>query len=178
MAKGMWTAVGLSRDLEPGTAMGVIVEGREWALWRGRSGRAHLWEDRCPQAGIKVSFGLKPPETLRDRGLPVVESGGLIWACFGETAPQPPEFSAALPAHSEAFDAPLNVMLDAIGPSTAVPHAHARLVERDGDRWLVAGHSVERAKCVLHIAAFGGADSARCAARWAARLAQDVLEPA
>ena len=41
-----WTAIGLSRDLEPGAATGVVVDGREWALWRGVSGRLHLWEDR------------------------------------------------------------------------------------------------------------------------------------
>ena len=210
MAEAEWTAVGLSRDLEPGAAIGVVVEGREWALWRGRSGRAHLWEDRCPHAGMKVSLGfvrgdklgclfhgwqfdesgqctriptapdLTPPDTLRLRGLPVVESGGMIWACFAEVVPPPPALTAALPARSVAFDAPLRVMLAALGPAERVAHARdAFVVQSDGERWLVAGQSAEAGRCVLHVCALGGgAEAARRASRWALRLRQECLEPA
>ena len=60
-----WTAVGLSGDWEPGAVAGVIVEGREWALWRGVSGKAHIWEDRCPHRGMRLSFGLRARRPAR-----------------------------------------------------------------------------------------------------------------
>ena len=59
-----WTAVALSRDLEPGAVTGVIVDGREWALWRSETGRAHIWEDRCPHRGMRMSFGFVRGERL------------------------------------------------------------------------------------------------------------------
>jgi nitrite reductase/ring-hydroxylating ferredoxin subunit len=149
----LWTAIGLSRDLPPGATAGVIVEGREWALWRGVSGRAQLWEDRCPHRGMRLSFGfvrgdrlgclyhgwqydeggrckyipahpdLDPPDTIRVGVAPVTESGGVIWGCLEGEAPSAPELPEATPVRSLYVDAPLAAALAALGPAAATPGA-------------------------------------------------------
>ena len=52
-----WCAVALSADLEPGTSAGTRIDGIELVVWRDLSGRAHVWEDRCPHRGMRLSFG-------------------------------------------------------------------------------------------------------------------------
>ena len=208
MAEAGWTAIGLSRDLEPGAATGVIVDGREWALWRGVSGRLRLWEDRCPHRGMRLSLGfvrddhfgclyhgwqydesgqcthipahpeMKPPAAIRIRGVPVTESGGVIWACFADDPPAPPQFPGAIPVRSLHLDAPLAEATAALGVATPAPGAgDAYRVEFEGDDWLVAAQKVDDNHSALHIAAFGDADSVRRAAHWAAAL-RPSLEPA
>lgn len=137
MAEGLWTAVGLSSDLEPGAVAGVIVEGAEWALWRGMSGKARFWEDRCPHRGMRLSLGfvrgdrlgclhhgwqydeagrcryipahpeLEPPATIGIPSWRVAESGGLIWAAPGAPNVEAPPFAEGLPVRSLYLDAPL-----------------------------------------------------------------------
>lgn len=208
MAESAWTAIGLTRDLRPGGATGVVVEGREWALWRGVSGRPHLWEDRCPHRGMHMSHGfvrgdrfgclyhgwqydesgqcahipaqpeIKPPAAVRIRGVPVAESGGVIWACFADDPPAPPEFGDAVPVHSLFFDAPLCAAKAALGAAKqAWEAADAYRVEVENDIWLAAGHIIDDRHSALHIAAFGGAESVRRAIRWAGGL-RLALEPA
>lgn len=52
-----WVPVALSASIELGTSAGAIVEGREIVVWRDNSGNAHVWEDRCPHRGMRLSFG-------------------------------------------------------------------------------------------------------------------------
>lgn len=52
-----WVPVALSSTLEAGTSTGAIVVGREIVVWRDSSGEAHVWEDRCPHRGMRMSFG-------------------------------------------------------------------------------------------------------------------------
>jgi nitrite reductase/ring-hydroxylating ferredoxin subunit len=201
VAGAVWTAIGLSRDLEAGAATGVIVSGQEWALWRGVSGRAHLWEDRCPHRGMRLSLGfvredrfgclyhgwqydetgqcrlipahpdLTPPASIRIRGRAVAESGGLIWACFADDPPAPPDFAGALPVRSLYLDAPLAAAKAALGAASPAPGAGDAVLVGN---WLVAGQIVDDGRCALHIAAFGGEDSVRRAALWAAGLRYEV----
>jgi nitrite reductase/ring-hydroxylating ferredoxin subunit len=149
MAEGGWTAVGLSRDLEPGAVAGVIIEGREWALWRSESGRAHLWEDRCPHRGMRLSFGfvrgdrigclyhgwqydeagqcrfipahpeLDVPATIRVPAYEIAESGAMLWATFAAATSPPPTFSAALPVRSLYLDAALSDALKVLSEMAA-----------------------------------------------------------
>lgn len=52
-----WVPVALSSSIEAGTSTGAIVEGSEIVVWRDNSGKAHVWEDRCPHRGMRLSFG-------------------------------------------------------------------------------------------------------------------------
>ncbi len=52
-----WVPVALSASIEPGTSAGAVVEGSEIVVWRDNSGNAHVWEDRCPHRGMRLSFG-------------------------------------------------------------------------------------------------------------------------
>lgn len=52
-----WYPVALSASIEPGSSSGTHVGGRELVVWRDNSGVAHVWEDRCPHRGMKLSFG-------------------------------------------------------------------------------------------------------------------------
>ncbi len=52
-----WCAVALSADLEPGMPAGTRLDGSELVVWRDQAGQAHVWEDRCPHRGMRLSFG-------------------------------------------------------------------------------------------------------------------------
>jgi len=56
LAEG-WVPVALSSSIEAGTSAGAVVEGQEIVVWRDNSGKAHVWEDRCPHRGMRMSFG-------------------------------------------------------------------------------------------------------------------------
>jgi nitrite reductase/ring-hydroxylating ferredoxin subunit len=43
--------------LEAGTSTGTRVHGQELVVWRDITGAAHVWEDRCPHRGMRLSFG-------------------------------------------------------------------------------------------------------------------------
>lgn len=52
-----WVPVSLVRDIEPGASKGTMVNGDEIVIWRDIAGTMHIWEDRCPHRGMKLSFG-------------------------------------------------------------------------------------------------------------------------
>ena len=59
-----WIAVGLSADLLPSMAMPGRVTGTDLAIWRAASGQVHIWGDRCPHRGMRLSHGFVRDETL------------------------------------------------------------------------------------------------------------------
>lgn len=109
-----WYPLALSRDVAAGTSAGTRVEGQEFVVWRDSKGAAHVWEDRCPHRGMKMSFGfvrgdhiaclyhgweydtagqcryipahpdLEVPKTIKIPRFAVTEAGGIIWGCFNE----------------------------------------------------------------------------------------------
>ena len=115
-----WSAIALSGDIEPGTAAGTRLSGRELVIWRDAAGEAHVFDDRCPHRGMKLSLGfvrgaeiaclyhgwrydraglcraipahpdLKVPATIRVARYPVSEQLGLIWVSLAEGDPLPP----------------------------------------------------------------------------------------
>jgi nitrite reductase/ring-hydroxylating ferredoxin subunit len=52
-----WIPVALSADIEAGTSAGTLVNGEERVVWRDDKGAIHVWEDRCPHRGMKLSLG-------------------------------------------------------------------------------------------------------------------------
>jgi phenylpropionate dioxygenase-like ring-hydroxylating dioxygenase large terminal subunit len=53
----LWIPVALSADIEAGTSAGTLVNGEERVVWRDDKGAIHVWEDRCPHRGMRMSFG-------------------------------------------------------------------------------------------------------------------------
>ena len=58
-----WTPIALGRDVPAGVTRAVLLDGRELVIWRGNGG-AHVWEDRCPHRGMRLSLGF-----VRDNSL-------------------------------------------------------------------------------------------------------------
>lgn len=52
-----WIPVALSADIEADTSAGTLVNGEERVVWRDDKGEIHVWEDRCPHRGMRMSFG-------------------------------------------------------------------------------------------------------------------------
>lgn len=52
-----WIPLSLSHDIEAGSSAGAVLNGAEVVVWRDTDGRPHIWEDRCPHRGMKLSFG-------------------------------------------------------------------------------------------------------------------------
>jgi nitrite reductase/ring-hydroxylating ferredoxin subunit len=120
-----WVPVALSNSIEPGTSTGAVVEGAEIVVWRDTSGAAHVWEDRCPHRGMRLSFGfvrgdhiaclyhgwqydaagqcrhipahpeLDVPATIRVSTFGTEERYGTVWATSAADAPMPVLASAS-----------------------------------------------------------------------------------
>jgi len=112
MTTGVWHPIALSVSIEPGSSAGTHVGGRELVVWRDNSGVAHVWEDRCPHRGMKLSFGfvrgdhiaclyhgwqydtagqcryipahpdLKVPRSITVATYRTAEASGMIWAAI------------------------------------------------------------------------------------------------
>jgi len=110
-----WIPVGLSASFEPATSTGTHVDGKELVVWRDQNGQSHVWEDRCPHRGMRLSFGfvrgdhiaclyhgwqfnaegqcqyipahpqLDVPKTIKVPRYETIESAGMIWTRLAET---------------------------------------------------------------------------------------------
>ena len=110
-----WHPVGLSHSVEAGSSAGTRLFGRELVVWRDSKGVAHVWEDRCPHRGMKLSFGfvrgdhiaclyhgwqyngvghcqyipahpdLEVPNTIKVPVYPAHERSGMIWTNLSPT---------------------------------------------------------------------------------------------
>lgn len=115
-----WFAVALSGGVETGTSSGTRLLGEEIVVWRDGTGAPHIWEDRCPHRGMRLSFGyvrsdriaclyhgwqygtdghclyvpahpdLKVPPTITTWRHSCREEMGMIWAHLREAADAPP----------------------------------------------------------------------------------------
>lgn len=120
-----WVPVALSSSIEAGTSTGAIVEGSEIVVWRDNSGNAHVWEDRCPHRGMRLSFGfvrgdhiaclyhgwqydtaghcryipahptLEVPDTIKVPTYQVQEEYGIVWTTTASECPFPDAGPAA-----------------------------------------------------------------------------------
>ena len=57
MSAAAWHPLCLSASIEPSTSAGAKLFGHELVVWRDGAGNAHVWEDRCPHRGMRLSFG-------------------------------------------------------------------------------------------------------------------------
>jgi nitrite reductase/ring-hydroxylating ferredoxin subunit len=127
MNEDRWVPVALSSSIEPSTSAGAVIGGAELVVWRDSKGAAHVWEDRCPHRGMRLSFGfvrgdhiaclyhgweydtggqcqyipahpkLEVPETIKVKTYATEEQDRLIWTRLAEGA-DPADIPAIGPA--------------------------------------------------------------------------------
>jgi nitrite reductase/ring-hydroxylating ferredoxin subunit len=115
-----WHPVGLSHSIEAGSSAGTRLFDQELVVWRDTGGMAHVWEDRCPHRGMKLSFGfvrgdhiaclyhgwqydrrgycryipahpdLEVPKTFKVPVYLTQEQGGMIWTTLSGNPPPLP----------------------------------------------------------------------------------------
>jgi len=205
-----WYPLALSEGVAAGTSAGVVLLEQEIVVWRDSAGKAHAWEDRCPHRGMKLSFGfvrgdhiaclyhgweyaadgqcrlipahpkLEVPKTICARTYPAAESGGMIWAGFGETG-EPPSLPEATGVRSLYVDQGIEAVLAALPVAfgaTAL-NGSAPLVTLDTPHGPlgIGLHQIDAAHTALHITVAGSATPETLAtiARAATRL-RDTLE--
>lgn len=57
--------VALSANIHCGDVHPIELDGVELVLWRDHDGIAHVWGDRCPHRGMRLSFGIVRDNSLR-----------------------------------------------------------------------------------------------------------------
>jgi phenylpropionate dioxygenase-like ring-hydroxylating dioxygenase large terminal subunit len=154
-----WHPVALAAGLEPGTAEGTRLFGRELVVWRDESGQSHVWEDRCPHRGMRLSFGfvrgdrlaclyhgwqfdgagqcrhipshpaLTVPGTIRAPVEPSAERLGMVWTGAG---PGLPPDEPMVPVRSLALRAPAEAVLAALATVQDGPFGAGLLAEPTG----------------------------------------------
>ncbi len=175
-----WTPIALSRDVPAGVTRAVIVEGAELVIWRG-DGSAHVWEDRCPHRGMRLSLGfvrdnslnclyhgwqygasssciripahpdLAVSPTIKANAYESAEAGGLIWVRIAGAEPLPALDENVTPVLS------LAVEVDGLdGANLAMPFEGGQLHLR----W----HKVGPGRIMVHAVMAGSGDLARAAA--------------
>lgn len=111
-----WLAVHRSEDLEKGHAKPIRIMSEDFALYRGESGRAQVFDYRCPHRGAQLHLGWiegddirclyhgwkfdssgqcvempaedeNYPRKVKAKSYPTREHMGLVYAYFGEGAP-------------------------------------------------------------------------------------------
>jgi nitrite reductase/ring-hydroxylating ferredoxin subunit len=118
-----WYPVSLSEGLEAGRSAGTRLFDKEFVIWRDAHGVAHVWEDRCPHRGMRLSFGfvrgshiaciyhgwqydsngqcqfipahpaLSVPSSIRVATYPCVEQLGIAWMYSDSNVTTPPELA-------------------------------------------------------------------------------------
>ena len=137
MTRPGWHPLALSADIERGTSAGTRVNEAELVVWRDHSGVAHVWEDRCPHRGMRLSFGfvrndqlaclyhgwqfdgsgrcrlipahpaLRVPSTIHATPHESAEGFGMIWVRIGDPDAMPMDETEAVGVRS------LNLLVDA-----------------------------------------------------------------
>ncbi|QLF68387.1 Rieske (2Fe-2S) protein [Peteryoungia desertarenae] len=146
-----WIPVALSSSIEMGTSAGTRIFGEERVVWRDDKGNVHVWEDRCPHRGMRMSFGfvrgdhiaclyhgwrydrtgqcshipahpdLDVPKTIKVPTFEAEEAGGIIWC-----KPTDEDGNSPLPLLPEKVASVRSVYVDAslAGSSEALLASH------------------------------------------------------
>jgi phenylpropionate dioxygenase-like ring-hydroxylating dioxygenase large terminal subunit len=186
VAEAGWHPVALAAGIAPGTSAGTRLFGRELVVWRDAAGQSHVWEDRCPHRGMRLSFGfvrgdqiaclyhgwqfdaaghcthipshpaLKVPSTIRAPVEPSVERLGMIWTGAG---PDLPPDQPVTPVRSIALHAPADRVFAALAPRT---RTGSLVTLQEGALQLAAAvQPLSETESTLHIAILGDAAHSR-----------------
>lgn len=175
-----WYPLALASDLQPATSFGTRLFGREIVVWRDAEGLSHVWEDRCPHRGMRLSFGfvrgthiaclyhgwqfdgggrcryipahpqLEVPATIAVSRHVSVERRGMVWVRVGEEA-------AAGPAPQEGATATPVRSLAVEAPAAVVAAALAAAAPLPESRLRAAVQPVSVAQATLHLLLEGAA---------------------
>jgi nitrite reductase/ring-hydroxylating ferredoxin subunit len=145
-----WYPVALAEGIAPGTSAGTRLFGQELVVWRDNAGASHVWEDRCPHRGMRLSFGfvrgnaiaclyhgwqydtagrcrsipahpdLKVPSTIAATTYPSAEQLGMVWVSLGGADP-PGDNAVTTPVRSLSIQAPPALVLAALASSDTAP---------------------------------------------------------
>ncbi len=181
-----WVPLALARDVPAGTTRAVIVEDRELVIWRGADGQVHVWTDRCPHRGMRLSLGfvrdnalnclyhgwgyasggacqripahpdLNVPASIRAGVHAATEAGGMIWTRAGGGEPAPPRISGGTPVCSLAVDADPRIILAIAGADVPSPGIQLFLLQQAGTALHIGWHRVRADKTMLHAVAKDG----------------------
>jgi len=176
-----WTPIALSRDVPPGSTRAVLLDGAELVIWRG-TGHAHVWEDRCPHRGMRLSLGfvrgdalnclyhgwqygassscaripahpdLTVPPTIRATAYESIEAGGLVWVRLAGDQPLPALPDPAIPVLSFAVE-------------SDGPDAPLLVLPFDGAELHLRWHPVGPGRIMVHAVLAGPGDVAAAAVR-------------
>jgi nitrite reductase/ring-hydroxylating ferredoxin subunit len=94
-----WYPIALADDLEPGGVVGTRLFDAEIVLWRDADRVSHVWEDRCPHRGMRLSFGF-----MRDNRLGCLYHGWMFdGACQCRAIPAHPEMAVPKAIRARAY---------------------------------------------------------------------------
>lgn len=188
-------ALALSADIDPGTSAGTRLFGHELVVWRDAAGAAHVWEDRCPHRGMRLSFGfvrgdhiaclyhgwrydtagqcryipahpdLDVGPMIRARTYPTTERHGLVWVAWG--APVPPETDAPAGVPTPLRSLHLEAPAARVFDVLGVPAGDDGIVKTSlgGSAVLVAVQPLGVAQSVAHVLIDAPADAVDSAER-------------
>lgn len=179
-----WIPIALGRDVPMGITRAVIVDEREVVIWRGADGVAHVWEDRCPHRGMRLSLGfvrdnalnclyhgwqygagsqclripahpdLTVPPTIRANAYAAAETGGMVWMST-DTTDAPPALPELIPVISLAIEAAAATVVATLGGSEATSVVTLPLA---GETLHIGWHRTHGNKTMLHATITGTAD--------------------
>ncbi|CZT37471.1 Rieske (2Fe-2S) protein [Rhizobium sp. 9140] len=177
-----WVPVALSSSIEAGTSAGTVVFGSEIVVWRDTGGTAHVWEDRCPHRGMRLSFGfvrgdhiaclyhgwqydaagqcryipahpkLDVPQTIKVPLYRVAETYGIVWATASADALLP-DFGA-----DKGFAPVRSISIDCAASAVLAVlglEGPAAVITVDGDTLLVAVQAVISERTCAHVVLLG-----------------------
>lgn len=183
-----WIPIALGPDIPAGETRAVLLDGVELVVWRGADGAAHVWTDRCPHRGMRLSFGFVRGTTLNClyhgwqygadggcRGIPAhpdlivprtihastlvsAEAGGWVWLRTTGDAASPPDTGAGTPLLSLVVEATPERIAMVAGASRDGPLLR-------GDGLVVGWHGVAPGKTMLHAVSAGGDEPAAAVRR-------------
>jgi len=198
-----WFPLALATDIAPGTAAGAVLDGAEIVVWRDGAGAAHVWEDRCPHRGMKMSFGfvrgdrlaclyhgweydgagqcqsipahpdLEVPKSICITGYHGAEAGGMIWVHAPFEAA--PEAGPAVTDATPVRSIYLEAPLAVAQEKLGITGAYGAIDSAHGTLG-IGCQPIGPRSCALHVTALGAIDDAARLALcdWAEALRRDI----